>query len=577
MPQPDKGPGLRSAEWLTRTDLDGFLHRAYLKADGYTDESFEGKPVIGICNPWSDLVGCHGHFKELAETIKRGIWQAGGFPLEFPVMPLGESLMRPSTMLYRNLGAMEIEECLRAYPFDGVVLMAGCDKTVPAALMGAASADIPAIMVTAGPMLDGRADGRAVGACTDCWLFHEELRAGRITNEEWREIENGMARSRGTCQTMGTASTMASIAEGLGVVLSGSAALPAVDSRRMAVGERSGRRIVEMVYEDLKPSDILTREAFEDAIRVLHAISGSANAVLHLLAIARRAGVPLELEDFDRLGRDTPWIVNVKPAGDKLMEAFCYGGGVPAVLAELTDLLHLDRKRVDRQPLRELLPSTDRTDRTVIAARDEPLSPTGGLVVLRGSLCPGGSVLKVTAADPDLMKHQGTALVFDSLVELGRAVNDPDLECDENTVMVLRNGGPVGAPGMPEWGHLPIPLKLLQRGVNDLVRISDARISGTSFGAVIVHVAPESAVGGPLAFVQTGDQILLDVESRSLDLLVDEEEMERRRAAWTPPPARDTRGFRKLYAEHVTQADEGCDFDFLGGSSEVERDALSFL
>ncbi|MFT4009021.1 MAG: IlvD/Edd family dehydratase [Nocardioidaceae bacterium] len=577
MPRPDGPTGLRSEEWLARTDLDGFLHRAYLKADGYTDESFAGKPLIGICNPWSDLIGCHGHFKELAEAVKRGVYQAGGFPMEFPVMPLGESLMRPTSMLYRNLGAMEIEECLRAYPFDGVVLLAGCDKTVPAALMGAASADIPAILVTAGPMLDGRASGRAVGACTDCWLFHEDLRAGRISEEEWGEIEDGMCRSRGTCQTMGTASTMACIAEGLGMSLSGSATIPAVDSRRFAVGERSGRRIMELVAEDLKPSDIMTREAFEDAIRVLHAISGSANGVLHLLATARRAGVPLELEDFDRLGRDTPWLVNVKPAGDKLMEAFCYAGGLPAVLAELEDLLHLDRPRVDRRPLRELLPPTDRTDRSVIASRKEPLSPTGGLVVLRGSLAPGGSVLKVTAADPRLMKHQGTALVFDTLADLASVVNDPNLDCDENTVMVLRGGGPVGAPGMPEWGHLPIPLKLLDQGVTDLVRISDARISGTSFGAVIVHVAPESAVGGPLGLVRTGDQIRVDVEARTLDLLVDDDELERRRAAWTPPPPKDTRGYRALYAKHVTQADEGCDFDFLAGSSDVERDALSFL
>jgi L-arabonate dehydrase len=576
MPTPEGAP-LRSAEWLARGDLDGFLHRAYLKADGYTDESFAKKPVIGICNPWSDLVGCHGHFRDLGEAVKRGVLQAGGFPMEFPVMPLGESLMRPSSMLYRNLGAMEIEECLRAYPFDGVVLLCGCDKTVPASLMGAASADIPTILVTAGPMLDGRADGRAIGACTDCWLFHEELRAGRLSEEEWLDIENGMCRSRGTCQTMGTASTMACIAEGLGMVLSGSAAIPAVDSRRLAVGERSGRRIVEMVAEDLRPSAILNREAFEDAIRVLHAISGSANGILHLLATARRAGVDLTLDDFDALGRDTPWLVNVKPAGDKLMEAFCYAGGLPAVLAELRDLLHLDRPRVDRAPLRDLLPSPDRTDRAVIASSEEPLSSSGGLVVLRGSLCPGGAVLKVTAADPRLMKHQGPALVFENVADLAAAVNDPDLDCDEDTVLVLRNGGPIGGPGMPEWGHLPIPLKLLKRGVTDLVRISDARISGTSFGAVIAHVAPEAALGSPLALVKSGDQILLDVEARSLDVLVDEEEMARRRAEWTPPEPRDTRGYRAMYARHVTQADEGCDFDFLAGSSEVERDALSFL
>ncbi len=575
MQMPDGG--LRSAEWLARTDLDGFLHRAYLKADGYTDEAFAGKPVIGICNPWSELVGCHGHFKELADAVKRGVLQAGGFPLEFPVMPLGESLMRPSAMLYRNLGAMEIEECLRAYPFDGVVLLCGCDKTVPAALMGAASADIPSILLTAGPMLDGRADGHAVGACTDCWLFHEELRAGRISEDDWLDIEDGMCRSRGTCQTMGTASTMACITEALGIALSTSAAIPAVDSRRLALGERTGRRIVELVAEDLRPSAILTREAFEDAIRVLHAVSGSANGVIHLLAVARRAGVDLDLDDFDRLGRDTPWLVNVKPAGEKLMEAFCYAGGLPAVQAEMTDLLHLDRPRVDRAPLPDLLPATDRTDRSVIASSAEPLSPSGGLVVLRGSLCPDGSVLKVTAADPRLMKHRGTALVFESVAELAAVINDRDLECDENTVLVLRNGGPIGGPGMPEWGHLPIPLKLLEQGVNDIVRISDARISGTSFGAVIAHVAPEAAVGGPLALVQTGDEILLDVEARTLDLLVDDEEMSRRRSAWTPPAPLDTRGYRAMYARHVTQANEGCDLDFLAGRSDVEHDALSFL
>ncbi|MFT3874170.1 MAG: IlvD/Edd family dehydratase [Nocardioides sp.] len=576
MRQPDQPP-LRSGEWLARTDLDGFLHRAYLKADGFTDEAFEGKPLIGICNPWSDLVGCHGNFRELAESIKRGVLQAGGFPLEFPVMPLGESLMRPTAMLYRNLGAMEIEECLRAYPFDAAVLLCGCDKSVPAALMGAASADIPTILVTAGPMLDGRFEGRQIGACTDCWLFHEELRAGRLTREEWQEIENGMCRSVGTCQTMGTASTMACLTEALGMSLSGGAAIPAVDSRRRALAERSGRRAVELVAEDLRPSAILTREAFEDAIRVLHAISGSTNGIIHLLAVARRAGVQLELDDFDTLGRDTPWLVNVKPAGDQLMEAFFYGGGLPAVLAELQDQLHLDRIRVDATPLRELLPARDRTDRKVIASREDPLSPTGGLVVLRGSLAPSGSVLKVTAAEPRLMQHQGTALVFETLAELAVGVNDPDLECDEDTVLILRGGGPVGAPGMPEWGHLPIPLRLLERGVTDLVRISDARISGTSFGAVVAHVAPEAAIGGPLALVETGDQVRVDVEGRRIDLLVDEEELQRRRAAWTPPARGSSRGYRSLYLQHVTQADEGCDFDFLAGSSDVERDALSFL
>ena len=573
------GNGRRSSEWFDRRDLDGFLHRSWLKSTGVSNETFGGRPVIGICNSWSELVNCNVHLRGLAEAVKRGVLQAGGFPLEFPVISLGESLMKPTTMLYRNLMAMDVEESIRSYPLDGVVLLTGCDKTNPASIMGAASADVPAIVVTGGPMLNGHWRGRELGSCSDCWHYNEELRAGRITEAEFEEIENSMSRSNGHCMTMGTASTMACVTEALGLTLPGAAAIPAVDSRRAQVAEAAGRKIIELVERDLKPSDILTDAAFENAIRVLHAISGSTNAILHLIAYAGRVGVDLPLGLFDDLCRSTPWLVNLKPAGEHLMEDFYYAGGLPAVMAQIKDLLDLEALTVTGQTVGENLEQvpTEIIDPTVIRTRDDPLDRGGSLVVLRGSLCPDGAVMKISAADPRLLQHEGDAVVFEDIHDLAARVDDEALEVDASSVMVLRNAGPVGAPGMPEWGHLPIPAKLLKQGVTDLVRISDARMSGTSYGAVALHVAPESAVGGPLALVETGDRIRLDVQQRRLDLLVDEGELARRREAWQPPERKDERGYRRLYEDNVLQANEGCDFGFLRGRSPVVTDAVTYL
>ncbi len=571
------GDGRRSREWFDRKDLDGFLHRSWLKSTGVTDETFRGRPVIGICNSWSELVNCNVHLRGLATAVKRGVLQAGGFPLEFPVMSLGESLMKPTTMLYRNLMAMDVEESIRSYPLDGVVLLTGCDKTNPASILGAASANIPAIVVTGGPMLNGHWRGRELGSCSDCWHYHEELRAGRITEQEFTEIENSMSRSHGHCMTMGTASTMACMTEALGLTLPGGAAIPAVDSRRAGLAEASGRKIVELVEGDTKPSDILTREAFENAIRVLHAISGSTNAVIHLVAYAGRVGVDLPLSLFDELAESTPWLLSLKPAGEYLMEDFYYAGGLPAVMREIAPLLHLDALTVSGRSVGENIAGAEIVDTRVIAPRDEPLGERGSLVVLYGSLCPDGAVMKISAADPKLLQHEGPAVVFEDVHDLAERVDDPDLDVDERSVMVLRNAGPVGAPGMPEWGHMPIPAKLLKRGVSDLVRISDARMSGTSYGAVVLHIAPESAVGGPLALVEDGDPIRLDVAGRRLDLLVDDAELARRREGWSPPARKDERGYRRLYEDHVLQANEGCDFDFLRGRSRVVADAVTYL
>jgi L-arabonate dehydrase len=569
--------GLRSREWFERKDLDGFLHRSWLKAQGFTDEAFRGRPVIGICNSWSELVNCNVHLRGLAEAVKRGVHQAGGFPLEFPVISLGESLMKPTTMLYRNLMAMDVEESIRAYPLDGVVCLTGCDKTNPASVMGLASADVPAIVVTGGPMLNGHWRGRQVGSCSDCWHYHEELRAGRITEAEFTELENSISRSNGHCMTMGTASTMACVTEGLGLTLPGGAAIPAVDSRRAGLAEASGRMIVELVQRGIRPSDILTREAFENAIRVLHAISGSTNAILHLLAYAGRVGVELPLTLFDELCATTPWLVDLKPAGAHLMEDFYYAGGLPAVMAEIGDLLHLDALTVSGRTVGENVAGAAIGNEEVIRPRARPLDPGGSLVVLYGSLCPDGAVMKISAADPVLLQHEGRAVVFEDVHDLAARIDDPELDIDERSVMVLRNAGPVGAPGMPEWGHLPIPARLLQRGVTDILRISDARMSGTSYGAVVLHVAPESAVGGPLALVQDGDLIRLDVAQRALDLVVDPAELARRGDAWEPPPRKDERGYRRLHADSVLQANEGCDFAFLRGRSGVVEDALTYL
>jgi len=485
--------------------------------------------------------------------------------------------MKPTTMLYRNLMAMDVEESIRSYPLDGVVLLTGCDKTNPASILGAASADIPSIVVTGGPMLNGHWRGKEIGSCSDCWHYNEERRAGRITEAEFTEIENSMSRSNGHCMTMGTASTMACVTEALGLSLPGGAAIPAVDSRRAQLAEASGRAIVDLVARDLKPSDILTREAFENAIRVLHAISGSTNAILHLIAYAGRVGVDLPLQLFDELCESTPWLVDLKPAGRFLMEDFYYAGGLPAVMAQISDLLHLDAVTVSGRTVAENVAGAEIVNRDVIRPAGDPLDQGGSLVVLRGSLCPDGAVMKITAADRDLLQHEGRAIVFEDVHDLAARVDDPDLECDETTVMVLRNAGPVGAPGMPEWGHLPIPAKLLARGVTDLLRISDARMSGTSYGAVVLHVAPESAVGGPLALVRDGDAIRLDVAARTLDLVVDEAELAARREAWSPPDRKDERGYRRLHAEHVLQANEGCDLDFLRGRSPVVADAVTYL
>ena len=571
--------GRRSSRWLEQGGLDGFLHRSWLKSAGVSDESFRGRPVIGICNSWSELVNCNVHLRGLAEAVKRGVLQAGGFPREFPVMSLGESLMKPTTMLYRNLMAMDVEESIRSYPLDGVVLLTGCDKTNPASIMGACSADIPAIVITGGPMLNGHWRGKELGSCSDCWHYHEELRAGRITDGELTEIENSLSRSNGHCMTMGTASTMACMTEALGLTLPGTAAIPAVDSRRVQAAEATGRRIVALVEEDVRPSRILTREAFENAIHALHAISGSTNAIIHLIAYAGRVGIELPLSLFDQLSRSTPWLVNLKPAGDHLMEDFYYAGGLPAVLAQIRDLLHLDELTVTGQTLGDNLDSTptEIIDPSVIRARSEPLEPRGSLVVLYGNLCPDGAVMKISAADRRLLSHEGRAIVFEDVHDLAARIDDPELDVDADSVMVLRNAGPVGAPGMPEWGHLPIPSKLLRSGVTDLLRISDARMSGTSYGAVVLHVAPESAVGGPLALVQTGDRIRLDAAARTLDLMLDDAELVRRRKSWTPPPRKDTRGYRQLYEEHVLQANDGCDFDFLRGTAPVVTDVTTYL
>jgi L-arabonate dehydrase len=570
---------MRSGGWFDRRDLDGFLHRSWLKAGGVGDETFRGRPVIGVCNTWSELVNCNVHLRGLAEAVKRGVLQAGGFPREFPVMSLGEALMKPTTMLYRNLMAMDVEESLRSYPLDGVVLLTGCDKTNPAAIMGACSADIPAIVVTGGPMLNGRWRGESLGSCTDCWRYFGELRAGRISEREFAELENAMSRSHGHCMVMGTASTMACMTEALGLSLPGSAAIPAADSRRSHDAEAAGRQIVELVRRGIRPSDVVTRASLENAIRTLHAISGSTNAIIHLVAYAGRLGIDLPLARFDELCASTPWLVDLKPAGSHLMEDFFYAGGLPAVLAQLRDLLHLDALTVTGRSLGENLGSvpTEIVDADVIRPRSDPLDPGGSLVVLRGNLCPDGAVMKISAADPRLLSHSGRAIVFEDMHDLAARADDPGLDVDADSVMVLRNAGPVGAPGMPEWGQLPIPAKLLKAGVTDLVRISDARMSGTSYGAVVLHVAPESAVGGPLALVESGDVIRLDVRARSLDMLVSEEELARRRAAWTPPARGDERGYRALYREHVLQANEGCDLDFLRGRSPVVSETVTYL
>ena len=564
----DNGSVRRSQSWWDGGALDVIGHRSQFRMQGYPEESFVGRPVIGILNSWSEVAGCNAHLRDLAEHVKRGVLRAGGFPVEIPVISLGEPVIKPTAMLYRNLMAMAVEELIRGNPLDGVVLLASCDKTIPASLMGAASVDVPALMVTGGPMLSGRFRNEHVGACTDCWRLHDELRAERITQADWDEFESGMCRSDGHCSPMGTASTMACVTEALGMAPSGSAAIPAVDARRRHVAERAGAQIIDLVAAGTRPSAIMTRDAFENAIRTLHAIGGSTNAVIHLMAIAGRLGVDLPLDVFDTLAASTPLLTNVKPSGAYLMEDFYYAGGLPAVHAQIADLLHLDALTVTGRTLGEAIRGASIVNEDVIRPRDKQILAGGSLAILRGSLCPDGAVLKVSAASPRLLQHEGRAVVFHDVDDLHARIDDPSLEIQPDDVIVLQNGGPVGAPGMPESGHLPMPSYLLRQGVTDMVRISDARMSGTGFGTVVLHVAPESAIGGPLALVRTGDRIRLDTAGRRLDLLVSDAELAARRAAWAPRPPRDLRGYRGLYVRTVMQADRGCDLDFLVGRSD---------
>ena len=565
---------LRSAEWFEGRDEIGPQSRAALRSLGWSEEFFRGKPVIGIANSWSELNNCSLNLPALAAAAKRGIIAAGGIPLEFNTIALGEELMKPSAMLYRNLMAMELEETLRSYPLDGVVLLGNCDKTIPAQLMAAASANLPAIAVCAGPKSAGQWRGQPVGSGTALWKYLDEYRAGRLSEEEWRGLEACYSCSVGTCNTVGTASTMALLAEALGMMLPGTATIDANDTRRLAAAERSGARAVELVRADLRPRQIMTRAAFENALRVYTAVGGSTNAVIHLLAIAGRLRVPLSLEEFDAIAAVTPVLLDVQPAGRGLMADFDAAGGLPALLAELRDSLHLDALTVTGRPIGELLPPRRAARDSVIRPADAPLQPAGGLAVLRGNLAPRGAIIRTVTAAPRLLQHRGPALVFDSYQELLARIDDPELPVTADSVLVLRNAGAVGVPGMPEWGSIPVPRKLLLQGVTDPVRVSDSRMSGTSAGTIVLHVAPEAAVGGPLALVRDGDLIELDVPARSLRLLVDDEELERRRAAWSPPASRHRRGYPRLYAEHVLQPDEGCDFDFLRPQSDADLELV---
>ncbi|MFD4556971.1 L-arabinonate dehydratase [Streptomyces sp. NPDC058469] len=567
MKSPDE---LRSHQWYGTDGLRSFSHRARTRQLGYLPEEHLGKPVIAILNTWSDINPCHVHLRERAQAVKRGVWQAGGFPLEFPVSTLSETFQKPTPMLYRNLLAMETEELLRSYPVDGAVLMGGCDKSTPALLMGAASVDLPTVFVPAGPMLPGHWRGEILGSGTDMWKYWDDKRAGLIGECEMTELESGLARSPGHCMTMGTASTLTAAAEALGVTVPGASSIPAVDSGHDRMAASSGMRIVEQVHKGRVLSSILTQEAFEDAVTTVLGLGGSTNAVIHLIAMAGRAGVHLTLDDFDRIARTVPVLANVRPGGRTyLMEDFHFAGGLPGFLSRITDLLHLDRPTVSHDTLREQLAGARVHNDDVIRPRDNPVAHEGGVAVLRGNLCPDGAVIKHIAAEPHLLKHTGPAVVFDDYRTMQRTINDPALNITADSVLVLRNAGPKGGPGMPEYGMLPIPDHLLKQGVRDMVRISDARMSGTSYGTCVLHIAPESYVGGPLALVRTGDTITLDVEARILQLNVDDEELERRRAEWTPPPARYERGYGALYTEQITQADTGCDFEFLARPGQV--------
>lgn len=554
---------LRSHRWYGVKDLRAFGHRSRTAQMGYHRSDYAGKPVIAIINTWSDINPCHSHFKQRVEEVKRGIWQAGGFPVEMPAMSLSEPFQKPTTMLYRNLLALETEELLRSYPADGCVLMGGCDKTTPALIMGAISMNLPAIFMPAGPMLRGNWNGVTLGSGSDTWKYWAELRAGNITEEDWQGVEDGIARSPGHCMTMGTASTMTSAVEALGLSLPGYASIPAPDSRHAQMATLTGKRIVDMVWEDLLPSDILSVAAFDNAVTTVLALSGSTNSVVHLIAMARRAGIPLDLKRFDELARRTPVLANLRPSGKYLMEDFYYAGGLPALLSRIPDLLDLEQRNVNGATLGENISKARSFNDDVILPRDKPLVANDGLAVLHGNLAPNGAVIKPAAAEKHLLKHTGPAVVFKNYEDMAARIDDPNLDVDANSVIVLQSAGPQGAPGMPEWGQLPIPQKLLKEGVRDMLRISDARMSGTSYGACVLHITPESHIGGPLALVKDGDLIAIDVEQRSLNMLVDEAEIAKRRKAWLPPIAKFSRGYGALYLKHIKQADEGCDFDFL--------------
>ncbi|MGQ9370155.1 L-arabinonate dehydratase [Azospirillum sp. ST 5-10] len=568
--KPRKTPqDLRSHRWLGVKDLRSFGHRSRLRQIGHDSADYAGKPVIAVVNTWSDINPCHTHLRARAEDVKRGVLQAGGFPLELPAMSLSEPFVKPTTMLYRNFLAMEAEELLRSHPIDGAVLLGGCDKTTPALLMGAISMGIPALFVPAGPMLRGNWQGRVLGSGSDAWKYWDEMRAGAITEQDWTEIENGIARSHGTCMTMGTAATMMSVAEAMGMTLPGASAIPAADSNHPRMCAAAGRRIVGMVWEDLTPADILTPGAFDNGILAHMALGGSTNAIIHLVAMARRAGVPLGLERFDRLSREVPVIANLRPAGAYLMEDFYYAGGLPALLTRIRDRLDLSCRTVDGRTLGEALATARVWNDDVIRTPDRAIYAEGATAVLTGNLAPRGCVMKPAAAEPRLCRHRGPALVFRDYNHMAAEIDRDDLEVTPDHVLVLQNAGPQGGPGMPEWGMLPIPGKLVRQGVRDMVRISDARMSGTSYGACILHVAPESAVGGPLALVRSGDEIEVDVPARRLHLHVGDDELARRRAAWTPPPPHYPRGYGALFARHIRQADEGCDFDVLEAAGAV--------
>src|SRR5438270_1372314 len=554
---------LRSHRWYGVNDVRSFGHRSRTAQMGYSRADYAGKPVIAIINTWSDINPCHSHFRQRAEEVKRGVWQAGGLPVEIPAITLSEPFQKPTTMLYRNLLAMETEELLRSYPADGAVLMGGCDKTTPGLLMGAISMNLPTIYMPGGPMLRGNWRDQTLGSGSDVWKYWAELRAGNINEDQWQEIENGIARSPGHCMTMGTASTMTSASEALGFTLPGAASIPAADSRHARMATETGRRIVDMVWEDLKPRDFLNAASFDNAITAVLAIGGSTNALVHLVALARRAGIPLTLNRFDELSRTTPLIANIRPAGKYLMEDFFYAGGLRALLATIGDKLALDARTVNGRTPGENVSGAEMFNREVILPRDRALVASGSLAVLRGNLAPDGAVIKPAAAEPRLLKHSGPALVFADYNDMAARIDDPALDVDRDSVLVLKNAGPLGGPGMPEWGQLPIPKKLLAQGVRDMVRISDARMSGTSYGACILHVAPESYVGGPLALVQNGDRISLDVAARTINLDVSEAELAKRRAAWKQPERRFERGYGWMFTKHIKQANDGCDFDFL--------------